>query len=57
MGHRVDHRLAYSDRREVPALAAVHGADLGPAERVLLDASDPLLDGPQGEGSDLGAVD
>src|SRR5450756_805236 len=49
MGHRVDHRLAYGDRREVPALAAMHGADLGPMERVLLDEGDRLLDGPHGE--------
>ena len=57
VGHRVDDRLAHRRGRQVPALLAAHGADLGPVQGVLLDEGDRLLDGAHGQGADLGAID
>ena len=57
VGHRVDDRLAHRHGRQVPALLAAHGADLGAVQGVLLDEGDRLLDGAHGKGADLGAID
>jgi hypothetical protein len=56
MRDRVDDGFTDRHRRQGPALAAAHRADLGPVEPVLLDEGDCLLDRAHRLGPNLDAV-